>query len=67
MTRTRRDMALQVERAMDQVRLEAVDLAIAAASKLVERNMDEEDNRRMVREFLARVEQQGGVGVPAGV
>jgi F-type H+-transporting ATPase subunit b len=67
MLRTRRDMELQVQRALEQIRAEAVDLAIAAASKLVERNMDEEDNRRLVREFLADVEQQRGAGVPAGV
>jgi len=67
MTRTRRDMDLQVQQAMEQIRLEAVDLAIAAASKLVERNMDEEDNRRMVREFLDQVEAQRGADVPAGV
>jgi F-type H+-transporting ATPase subunit b len=67
MTRTRRDLDLQVQRALEQVRDEAVELAIAAASKLVERNLDEEDNRRFVRDFLAQVEQQRGAGVPAGV
>lgn len=67
MTRTRRDLDLQVQRAIDQIRAEAVDLAIAAASKLVERNMDAEDNRRMVREFLAQVEAQRASDVPVGV
>jgi F-type H+-transporting ATPase subunit b len=60
-------MDLQVQRALEEIRAEAVDLAIAAASKLVERNMDQEDNRRMVREFLAQVESQRGASVPAGV
>jgi F-type H+-transporting ATPase subunit b len=67
MLRTRRDLDLQVQRALEEIRAEAVDLAIAAASKLVERDMDREDNRRMVREFLAQVESQRGANVPAGV
>ncbi len=67
MLRTRRDLELQVQTALEEIRAEAVDLAIAAASKLVERNMDQEDNRRMVREFLAQVEAQRGANVPAGV
>jgi F-type H+-transporting ATPase subunit b len=65
--RTRRDLEMQVERAMAQVRADAVDLAIAAASKLVERNLDAEDNRRLVRDYLQQVESHGAAGVPAGV
>jgi F0F1-type ATP synthase membrane subunit b/b' len=37
------------------VRREAVDLAIRAAEKLVRRSLDAEDNRRLVREYLAGV------------
>lgn len=67
MVRTQRDLDLQVQRAIEQIRGDAVEIAIAAASKLVERNLDVEDNRRLVREFLAEVEANGGAGVPAGV
>lgn len=54
--RAQRDIQAQVERAMEQVRRDAVDLAIAAASKVVERNLDDETNRQLVREFLDSVE-----------
>ena len=66
LVRARRDIRQEMERATDQLRAEAVELAIAAASKLMERNLDQEDNRRMVRDFLAQVDAQGGA-VPAGV
>src|SRR6266852_6393324 len=35
---------------------EAVDLSIAAASKLIEANLDSEANRRLVTEYLASLE-----------
>jgi F-type H+-transporting ATPase subunit b len=57
--RARRDIAAEREVALDSVRREAVELAIRAAEKLVRRNLDVEDNRRLVREFL------GQVGEPA--
>lgn len=66
LSRARRDVAQEMERASAQLRAEAVELAIAAASKLIERNLDQEDNRRLVREFLAQLEARGDA-VPAGV
>lgn len=65
--RARRDVRLELDKAVGELRTTAVDLAIAAASKLVERNLDEEDNRRLVREYLAAVEAEDGSAVPAGV
>lgn len=65
--RARRDVRLELEKAVGELRTTAVDLAIAAASKLVERDLDEEDNRRLVREYLAAVEAENGSAVPAGV
>jgi F-type H+-transporting ATPase subunit b len=56
LTRARREVQQEMERAADQLRADAVELAIAAASKLVERNLDQEDNRRLVRDFLAQIE-----------
>jgi len=58
MTRARRDIESERQNAVDSVRREAVDLAIAAAEKLVRRSMDTEDNRRLVLEYLAQVQVQ---------
>ena len=54
--RTRRDIRQEMDRSLAELRVQAVDLAIAAASRLVERNLDDEDNRTLVREYLERVE-----------
>jgi F-type H+-transporting ATPase subunit b len=50
--RTRRDVQREMEQAMAELKAQVVDVSIAAAGKLVERNLDGEDNRRLVREFL---------------
>lgn len=63
--RTRRDLEGEMARAVEQLRTEAVELAVAAASKLVQRNLDQEDNRRLVRDFLSQVETQDGAAVTA--
>lgn len=64
--RTRRDIQGELDRALQQVREDAVDLAIAAASKVVEKNLDAEENRRLVREFLREVELPANGGRPVG-
>jgi len=66
LVRARRDIDAQTERALDSVRRDAVEIAIAAAEKLVRRTLDDEQNRRLVREFLGEVESRGS-GVAAGV
>lgn len=63
MTRARRDVRQELEQAMQELRQETVEIAIAAAGKLVERNLDADDNRRLVREYLADLE--GGPSVPS--
>jgi F-type H+-transporting ATPase subunit b len=65
--RTRRDVHQEVERAAAELRVQAVELAIAAASRLVERRLDDEDDRRLVREYLDRVEVSEGSPVTVGV
>lgn len=55
--RARRDIASEREVALDTVRRDAVVLAMAAAEKLVRRNLDSEDNRRLVMESLAQMGQ----------
>lgn len=65
--RTRRDLERQMESSLAEIRTQAVDLAIAAASKLLARNLDGDDNRRLVREYLQRIDVPEGSPVGAGV
>jgi F-type H+-transporting ATPase subunit b len=66
LVRARREIRQEMERALEEIRSDAVELAIAAASRLVERDLDQEANRRFVREFLDRVEIEGREPVGAG-
>ena len=65
--RARREIEQEAARAMAEVRAQAVDLSIAAASKLVQKDLDQEGNRRFVREFLDRLEAGEDAPVAAGV
>lgn len=67
MERARRDIQQQSEAALAELRTQAVDLAIAAASKLVEKDLDEEGNRRFVRDYLGRLAAAEAAAHPAGV
>lgn len=51
--RARREIGSERDRAIAELRREAVDLAIAGASKVIEKDLDEEGNRRLVETFLA--------------
>jgi F-type H+-transporting ATPase subunit b len=51
--RARRDIAVERDKAITELRREAVDLAIAGASKVVEQNLDSAQNRKLVENFLA--------------
>jgi F-type H+-transporting ATPase subunit b len=42
-------------RAIADLRREAVDLALAGASRVIERNLDDQTNRKLVESFLATV------------
>ena len=53
--RARHDIQSEKERAIADLRREAVDLAIAGASRVIEKNLDEPSNRRLVESFLASV------------
>jgi F-type H+-transporting ATPase subunit b len=55
MERVRREIASEKERAIAELRREAVDLAIRGAGKVIEKNLDDAANRRLVEEFLATV------------
>lgn len=54
--RARRDIAAERDKALVALRREAVDLSLAAASKLVGERMDSETDRRLVTEYLDSVE-----------
>ena len=53
--RARRDIDAERLRAIADLRREAVDLALAGATKVIGRNLDDAGNRRLVEEFLATV------------
>ena len=45
----------QMERAIAEMRREAIDLAIAGASKVIEKNLDDQSNRKIVESFLSSI------------
>jgi F-type H+-transporting ATPase subunit b len=57
--RARRDIEGEKVRAITELRREAVDLALAGASKLIERNLDDAGNRKLVEDFLASIPAVG--------
>jgi F-type H+-transporting ATPase subunit b len=54
LARARSEIAAERAATLEQVRRDAVDVAMAAAEKLVRRNLDSADNRRLVEEYLAQ-------------
>ncbi len=56
LVRARREIELEKEKALVELRREAVELSIAAASKVIGRNVDNEADRRLVQEYLANLE-----------
>jgi F-type H+-transporting ATPase subunit b len=60
--RARREIESERDRAIADLRREAVDLAIAGASKVVEQNLDDSANRRLVESFLSGVPATAGGG-----
>jgi F-type H+-transporting ATPase subunit b len=57
--RARREIQQEKERAIDEMRREAVELAIAGASKVIEQNLDDESNRKIVESFLSSIPTGG--------
>lgn len=53
--RARREIEAEKVRAIADLRREAVDLAIAGAGKVIEKNLDTESNRQIVESFLASI------------
>ena len=61
--RAKAEITREREKAVEQVRREAVDLAIAAAGRLLGAKVDAEADRRIVSDYLGRI----GTGDTAGV
>ena len=53
--RARKEIESEKEKAIADLRREAIDLAIAGASKVIEKNLDDASNRKIVESFLASV------------
>jgi F-type H+-transporting ATPase subunit b len=51
-------IALETSRALQQIRHEAVDLSVAIASKVLQRNVTKEDNQRLIEETFRQLEAQ---------
>ena len=52
LARARREIAAERDRAISELRSEAVDLSLAAASKLVGERLDSEADRKLVTSYL---------------
>ncbi len=53
-----RQIELETARALQQIRTEAVDLSVALASKLLERNLSKADNERLIEETFKQIEER---------
>jgi F-type H+-transporting ATPase subunit b len=57
--RARAEINSEKEKALAELRRQTVELAVRAASKVIERNLDVEANRAVVESFLASIEPAG--------
>jgi F-type H+-transporting ATPase subunit b len=51
-----RQIQLETQRALQQIRHEAVELSVMIASKILRRNLTKEDNEKLIEEALKQVE-----------
>ncbi len=58
--RTRREMQAEKEKAVADLRREAIDLAISGASKVIGRNLDSATDRSLVESFLSGLDTPKG-------
>jgi F0F1-type ATP synthase membrane subunit b/b' len=59
MARARQDIERERDRALESVRRDAVELALAAASRLLDRRLTAEEDRKLVVDYLGRVSPRG--------
>jgi F-type H+-transporting ATPase subunit b len=57
LARARNEITAEKEKALQALRREAVDLSIAAASRLIEKNLTGDANRKLVADYLADIEK----------
>jgi F-type H+-transporting ATPase subunit b len=53
-----RQIEMQTDRALQQIRQEAVELSVLIASKLLQRNLSTEDNEKLIDEALKQAEMR---------
>jgi len=53
-----RQIEFETARALQQIRHEAVDLSVAIASKLLQRNVSKEDNERLIEDTFRQLDAQ---------
>jgi len=53
--RARREIDSEKTRAIADMRKEAVELALAAASKVIEQNLSNDNNRKLVETYLSQL------------
>ncbi len=58
--RARRQIELETDQALQTVREKAVDLALRAAGKVLERSLDDADHRRLADRAVAELVEKGG-------
>ena len=54
--RARREIEQEKEQAIAEMRREAIELAIAGAGKVIEKNLDDASNRALVEKYLSAIE-----------
>ena len=52
-----KQIQLRTEQSLDQIRGEAVEISLMIASKLIQRNLSEEDNTRLIEDTLKQIQQ----------
>lgn len=57
--RARREIGSEKENAIAELRREAIELAIAGAGKVIEKNLDDQSNRKIVESFLSSIPVAG--------
>ncbi|MNC87143.1 F0F1 ATP synthase subunit B [compost metagenome] len=51
-----RQIELETARALQQIRAEAVELSVAVAAKILQRNVSREDNQRLIDETFRQID-----------
>ena len=58
LARARREIGAERDRAVAELRREAVDISLAAATKLIEKRMDGDTDRKIVLDYLATLDER---------